>query len=597
MVLIIIGMQIIGLYFTNSLERDLVGNFKNSIESQVAIIDTRIKEINDDVGDNRAEMYDQIQTLLADYGNRPDIEEIRYINADNVLIGTSRISNESLVGSRINDKLSEDALNSGIVNDEIFVNVDKDNQRVWILNQPLIIDDEVVGVIYVESNIESVYVQLESINNIFIIATFFSLVITSILGIFVARTITKPITDMRNQALLMSEGDYTSRVQIYSDDEIGQLAGSFNILSKRVQEAQANTESEKKRLDSVITHMSDGIIATDRKGRIRIVNDMAIGMMNLDISAEDLQGQDMLEILKLGEDLSLENIIQEANESHLIFIDTQEGVITLRVNFSAIVTDTGFINGYIAVLHDVTEQERINAERREFVANVSHELRTPLTSMRSYLEALQEGAWKDEEIAPKFLSVTKEETDRMSRLVEDLLQLSRMDNEAEEIQTEVVDFKLFINRIIDRFEMTHKDDVIFTRHIPDAPLFTDISVDKMGQVLDNVLSNAIKYQHGNPKRVDIHLKQNTLYNRMTVRIKDYGLGIPSNKVERIFERFYRVDKGRARKMGGTGLGLAITKEIVEAHNGKIWANSVENEGTTIFINLPCEVIEEDEWDV
>ena len=217
--------------------------------------------------------------------------------------------------------------------------------------------------------------------------------------------------------------------------------------------------------------------------------------------------------------------------------------------------------------------------------------------MRSYLEALQEGAWKDEEIAPKFLSVTKEETDRMSRLVEDLLQLSRMDNEAEEIQTEVVDFKLFINRIIDRFEMTHKDDVIFTRHIPDAPLFTDISVDKMGQVLDNVLSNAIKYQHGNPKRVDIHLKQNTLYNRMTVRIKDYGLGIPSNKVERIFERFYRVDKGRARKMGGTGLGLAITKEIVEAHNGKIWANSVENEGTTIFINLPCEVIEEDEWDV
>ncbi|CAD2071669.1 cell wall metabolism sensor histidine kinase WalK [Jeotgalicoccus meleagridis] len=597
MLLIIIGMQIIGLYFTNSLERDLVGNFKNSIESQVAIIDTRIKEINDDVGDNRAEMYDQIQTLLADYGNRPDIEEIRYINADNVLIGTSRISNESLVGSRINDKLSEDALNSGIVNDEIFVNVDKDNQRVWILNQPLIIDDEVVGVIYVESNIEGVYVQLESINNIFIIATFFSLVITSILGIFVARTITKPITDMRNQALLMSEGDYTSRVQIYSDDEIGQLAGSFNILSKRVQEAQANTESEKKRLDSVITHMSDGIIATDRKGRIRIVNDMAIGMMNLDISAEDLQGQDMLEILKLGEDLSLENIIQEANESHLIFRDTQEGVITLRVNFSAIVTDTGFINGYIAVLHDVTEQERINAERREFVANVSHELRTPLTSMRSYLEALQEGAWKDEEIAPKFLSVTKEETDRMSRLVEDLLQLSRMDNEAEEIQTEVVDFKLFINRIIDRFEMTHKDDVIFTRHIPDAPLFTDISVDKMGQVLDNVLSNAIKYQHGNPKRVDIHLKQNTLYNRMTVRIKDYGLGIPSNKVERIFERFYRVDKGRARKMGGTGLGLAITKEIVEAHNGKIWANSVENEGTTIFINLPCEVIEEDEWDV
>ncbi|MEK4553915.1 cell wall metabolism sensor histidine kinase WalK [Jeotgalicoccus sp. FSL K6-3177] len=597
MLLIIIGMQIIGLYFTNSLERDLTGNFKNNIDSQVTLIDTRIKEIFEETGDDREQMRAEIQSLLADYGNRPEIEEIRYINTDNILVGTSRISNESLVGSRVNEPMSQDALESGIANDEIFVNVDKDNQRVWILNQPVAVNDEVAGIIYVESNVESIYMQLEAINNTFIIATLFSLVITSILGIFVARTITKPITDMRNQALLMSEGDYTSRVQIYSDDEIGQLAGSFNILSKRVQEAQANTESEKKRLDSVITHMSDGIIATDRKGRIRIVNEMAVGMLNLSMDSDELHGKNMLELLRLGEELNLEDIIQEANDSHLIFIDTADEATTLRVNFSTIVTDTGFINGYIAVLHDVTEQERIDAERREFVANVSHELRTPLTSMRSYIEALQEGAWQDEEIAPKFLSVTRAETDRMGRLVEDLLQLSRMDNDAEEIQKEVVDFKLFINRVIDRFEMTHKEDVVFTRHIPDAPLFTDISVDKMGQVLDNVLSNAIKYQHGEPKRVDIHLKQNTLYNRMTIRIKDYGLGIPNNKVERIFDRFYRVDKGRARKMGGTGLGLAISKEIIEAHNGKIWANSVENEGTTIFINLPCEVIEEDEWDV
>jgi len=597
MLLIIIGMQIIGLYFTNSLERDLTGNFKNNIDSQVTLIDTRIKEIFQESGDDREKMHSDIQSLLADYGNRPEIEEIRYINADNILVGTSRISNESLVGSRINEPMTRDALQSGIANDEIFVNVDKDNQRVWILNQPVVVSDEVAGVIYVESNVESIYAQLEAINNTFIIATLFSLVITSILGIFVARTITKPITDMRNQALLMSEGDYTSRVQIYSDDEIGQLAGSFNILSKKVQEAQANTESEKKRLDSVITHMSDGIIATDRRGRIRIVNEMAVGMLNLRTQSDDLHGKNMLDLLRLGEELNLEDIIQEANDSHLIFIDSGDDVTTLRVNFSTIVTDTGFINGYIAVLHDVTEQERIDAERREFVANVSHELRTPLTSMRSYIEALQDGAWQDEEIAPKFLSVTRDETDRMGRLVEDLLQLSRMDNDAEEIQKEVVDFKLFINRVIDRFEMTHKDEVVFTRHIPDAPLFTDISVDKMGQVLDNVLSNAIKYQHGDPKRVDIHLKQNTLYNRMTIRIKDYGLGIPNNKVDRIFDRFYRVDKGRARKMGGTGLGLAISKEIIEAHNGKIWANSVENEGTTVFINLPCEVIEEDEWDV
>jgi two-component system sensor histidine kinase VicK len=592
--LIVIGMQIIGLYFTNTLEKELTGNFQDNIETQVSLIDTRINELYTEYGDDNEQFREEIQNLLSDYGNRPEIEEVRYVNSDNVLVGTSRISNESNIGSRINAPLTEEAITTGTRNEEIYVDVEQNHQRVWLLNQPVIQDNQILGAIYTASNIETVYQQLEAINNTFIIATVISLIITSILGIFIARTITKPITDMRNQALLMSEGDYTSRVKIYSSDEIGELAGSFNILSKRVQEAQANTESEKKRLDSVITHMSDGIIATDRRGRIRVVNEMALDMLGM--SGKNLHGEDMLELLKLEEDMALEDI-QEMNESQLIFVDQDDEETTIRVSFSTIVKDTGFINGYIAVLHDVTEQERVDNERREFVANVSHELRTPLTSMRSYIEALQEGAWKNEKLAPKFLGVTREETDRMIRLVEDLLQLSRMDNEAEELEREIVDFNQFLNRIIDRFEMTHKDDVEFVRNIPETPIFTEIAMDKMGQVLDNVISNAIKYSNSNYKKVEFHVKQNRLYNRMTVQIKDNGLGIPASKVERIFERFYRVDKGRARKMGGTGLGLAISKEIVEAHDGRIWANSVENKGTTIFINLPCETLEEDDWDV
>ena len=592
--LIVIGMQIIGLYFTNTLEKELTGNFQDNIETQVSLIDTRINELYTEYGDDSEQFREEIQNLLSDYGNRPEIEEIRYVNSDNVLVATSRISNESNIGSRINAPLTEEAITTGTRNEEIYVDVEQNHQRVWLLNQPVIQDNQILGAIYTASNIETAYQQLEAINNTFIIATVISLIITSILGIFIARTITKPITDMRNQALLMSEGDYTSRVKIYSSDEIGELAGSFNILSKRVQEAQANTESEKKRLDSVITHMSDGIIATDRRGRIRVVNEMALDMLGM--SGKNLHGEDMLELLKLEEDMALEDI-QEMNESQLIFVDQDDEETTIRVSFSTIVKDTGFINGYIAVLHDVTEQERVDNERREFVANVSHELRTPLTSMRSYIEALQEGAWKNEKLAPKFLGVTREETDRMIRLVEDLLQLSRMDNEAEELEREIVDFNQFLNRIIDRFEMTHKDDVEFVRNIPETPIFTEIAMDKMGQVLDNVISNAIKYSNSNYKKVEFHVKQNRLYNRMTVQIKDNGLGIPASKVERIFERFYRVDKGRARKMGGTGLGLAISKEIVEAHDGRIWANSVENKGTTIFINLPCETLEEDDWDV
>ena len=541
--------------------------------------------------DNPSNAQKEVQSLLNEYANRQEIEEIRFIDKDQIIMATAKLSSHSLINQKVNDNSVQKAISLGEANSH---NVLKDygngKERIWIYNLPVKNGNDVIGNIYIESNINDVYNQLNNINQIFIIGTAISLFITVILGFFIARTITRPITDMRNQTVEMSKGNYTQRVKIYGNDEIGELALAFNNLSKRVQEAQANTESEKRRLDSVITHMSDGIIATDRRGRIRIVNDMAIKMLGM--AKEDLIGYYMLNVLKIEGDFSLEEI-QENNDSILIDMNEEEGIIA-RVNFSTIVQDTEFVNGYIAVLHDVTEQQQVERERREFVANVSHELRTPLTSMNSYIEALEEGAWKDENLAPSFLSVTREETERMIRLVNDLLQLSKMDNETEQITKEIVDFNMFINKIINRHEMAAKDTT-FVREIPNETIFTEIDPDKMTQVFDNVITNAMKYSRGD-KRVEFHVKQNALYNRMTIRIKDNGIGIPINKVDKIFDRFYRVDKARTRKMGGTGLGLAISKEIVEAHNGRIWANSVEGQGTSIFITLPCEVIDDGDWD-
>ncbi|WP_271436925.1 cell wall metabolism sensor histidine kinase WalK [Staphylococcus hominis] len=586
--LIIIGMQIIGLYFTNSLEKELTNNFMKNIKQYATQLEVNIERI---YKDNPSNAQKEVQSLLNEYANQQEIEEIRFIDKDQIIMATAKLSSHSLINQKVNDNSVQKAISLGEANSH---NVLKDygngKERIWIYNLPVKNGNDVIGNIYIESNINDVYNQLNNINQIFIIGTAISLFITVILGFFIARTITRPITDMRNQTVEMSKGNYTQRVKIYGNDEIGELALAFNNLSKRVQEAQANTESEKRRLDSVITHMSDGIIATDRRGRIRIVNDMAIKMLGM--AKEDLIGYYMLNVLKIEGDFSLEEI-QENNDSILIDMNEEEGIIA-RVNFSTIVQDTGFVNGYIAVLHDVTEQQQVERERREFVANVSHELRTPLTSMNSYIEALEEGAWKDENLAPSFLSVTREETERMIRLVNDLLQLSKMDNETEQITKEIVDFNMFINKIINRHEMTAKDTT-FVREIPNETIFTEIDPDKMTQVFDNVITNAMKYSRGD-KRVEFHVKQNALYNRMTIRIKDNGIGIPINKVDKIFDRFYRVDKARTRKMGGTGLGLAISKEIVEAHNGRIWANSVEGQGTSIFITLPCEVIDDGDWD-
>ncbi|WP_281198319.1 cell wall metabolism sensor histidine kinase WalK [Staphylococcus schleiferi] len=588
--LIIIGMQIIGLYFTNSLEKEMTESFKTNISQNAKQIELGIEKIYAD--DNESgNIQKDIQNLLNEYANRNEMIEIRFIDKDQIIIATSKQSNRTIINQKANESSIQKALSLGQENsDTVLKDYGEGKQRVWIKNMPVSTNDGLIGDIYIESNINQVYDQLNDINQIFIVGTGISLIITVILGFFIARTITKPITDMRNQTVEMSKGNYTQRVKIYGNDEIGELALAFNNLSKRVQEAQANTESEKRRLDSVITHMSDGVIATDRRGRVRIINDMALKMLGK--SKEEVSGHFIFDVIDLSEEFTLEEL-NENNDSFLLDINEEEGII-VRVNFSTIVQATGFVTGYIAVLHDVTEQQQIERERREFVANVSHELRTPLTSMNSYIEALEEGAWRDESIAPQFLSVTSEETERMIRLVNDLLHLSKMDNETEPITKEIVDFNMFINKIINRHEMAAKDTT-FVRDIPRETIFTEIDPDKMTQVFDNVITNAMKYSRGE-KRVEFHVKQNTVHNRLTIRIKDNGIGIPINKVDKIFDRFFRVDKARTRKMGGTGLGLAISKEIVEAHQGRIWANSVEGQGTSIFITLPCETIEDGDWD-
>ncbi|MCE5484689.1 cell wall metabolism sensor histidine kinase WalK [Staphylococcus pseudintermedius] len=588
--LIIIGMQIIGLYFTNSLEKEMTETFKTNISQNAKQIELGIEKIYAD-GNDSGNTQKDIQNLLNEYANRNEMIEIRFIDKDQIIIATSKQSNRTIINQKANDSSIQKALSLGQENsDTVLKDYGEGKQRVWIKNMPVVTGDGMIGDIYIESNINQVYDQLSNINQIFIVGTGISLIITVILGFFIARTITKPITDMRNQTVEMSKGNYTQRVKIYGNDEIGELALAFNNLSKRVQEAQANTESEKRRLDSVITHMSDGVIATDRRGRVRIINDMALKMLGK--SKEEVSGHFIFDVLDLQDEFSLEEL-NENNDSVLIDINEEEGIIA-RVNFSTIVQDTGFVTGYIAVLHDVTEQQQIERERREFVANVSHELRTPLTSMNSYIEALEEGAWRDESIAPQFLSVTREETERMIRLVNDLLHLSKMDNETETITKEIVDFNMFINKIINRHEMAAKDTT-FVRDIPRETIFTEVDPDKMTQVFDNVITNAMKYSRGE-KCVEFHVKHNPVHSRLTIRIKDNGIGIPINKVDKIFDRFFRVDKARTRKMGGTGLGLAISKEIVEAHNGRIWANSVEGQGTSIFITLPCEKIEEGDWD-
>ena len=589
--LIVIAIQIIGIYFSKELEASLKENFEESVSQRIDLVQYSIREEILKESDEKA-LEKSLNSILREFSGG-DINEIRVIDIRNRILATSDSDNQSLIGQKSNDDIVRKAISTQTPYDIIALDQDSLN-RVWVLATPILDkvgpNGEVIGAIYIESDIEKIFKQLNEINRIFAVGTVMALVITAILGILVARTITRPISDMRRQAQAMTKGNFARKVRVYGTDEIGQLAIAFNNLTNRLQESQSTTEAERRKLASVLSNMTDGVIATDRKGRIILINDPALSLLH--VTRETTLNRPIASVLGIDQDYSFEDLIYMQDSVNLNF-STSDVPYILRANFSVIQKETGFVNGLITVLHDITEQEKIDMERREFVANVSHELRTPLTTMRSYLEALADGAWQDENIAPHFLHVTQTETERMIRLVNDLLQLSKMDSNEYELNFEFVEFNKFFERIIDRFEMSKSQNVEFIRLLPETSYFVEIDTDKLTQVIDNIISNALKYS---PDGGNIRFGFTVHDNMLKVMISDDGMGIPEENVGRIFDRFYRVDRARARSMGGTGLGLAIAREMIEAHGGKIWAESEEGVGTTIFFTLPFELDEAGDWE-
>ncbi|MCP8971234.1 cell wall metabolism sensor histidine kinase WalK [Ectobacillus ponti] len=592
MLLILLAMQIIGVYFVQELESKLVDNFQQSLTQRTKLLEYNLKqEMKKAEEDKNAKTEVDIRGLLQDFTQnlKGDIQEVRIIDATSSRVIATSDANQSIVGKKTTELIVKRALLSG--KEERSTELQQNSgDRMQITASPIQTDGRVSGVIYTVASMKDVYDQMKVINQIFATGTVIALLVTAVLGILLAQTITRPISDMRRQAVEMAKGNYSRKVKVYGYDEIGQLALAFNNLSKKLQQARASTESERRKLTSVLSHMTDGVIATDRKGRIILLNDPAEKMLN--VSRETALDQPILEVLGIQEEYTLDNLFEEP-DSVLLDFSTREEPYILRASFSVIQKETGKANGLIAVLYDVTEQERIDRERREFVANVSHELRTPLTTMRSYIEALGEGAWQDQELAPRFLSVAQDETERMIRLVNDLLKLSKMDSTEYRLMKEWVDFTEFFNRIIDRFEMSKEQNVTFKRAFSKKVRFLEIDEDKITQVLYNIISNAMKYS---PEGGTITYRLRDRDDVLEISISDQGVGIPKENVDKIFDRFYRVDKARSRQLGGTGLGLAIAKEMVQAHGGAIWAKSEEGKGTTIYFTLPMEKEQEDEWE-
>ncbi len=391
-------------------------------------------------------------------------------------------------------------------------------------------------------------------------------------------------------------GDYSQVLDMQGSSEITNITNNLNDLSEVIRLTQENLEQESKRLHSILSYMTDGVLATNRRGKITMINDMA--KKQLGVQKEEVLNKSILELLKIEDEYELRDLITQIPE---LMIDSQDDngeYLSLRVRFALVRRESGFISGLVAVLHDTTEQEKEERERRLFVSNVSHELRTPLTSVKSYLEALDEGALS-EPVAPDFIKVSLDETNRMMRMVTDLLHLSRIDNATSHLDVELINFTAFITFILNRFDQIRGQDeekkYELVRDYPITSVWIEIDTDKMTQVIDNILNNAIKYS---PDGGKITVTMKTTDDQMILSISDQGLGIPKQDLPRIFDRFYRVDRARSRAQGGTGLGLSIAKEIIKQHKGFIWAKSEYGKGSTFTIVLPYDkdAVKEEVWE-
>lgn len=421
---------------------------------------------------------------------------------------------------------------------------------------------------------------LEKFNNLIFISAFIAVLLSLLLGYLLSKTITSPIVSVMHKAEKVAEGDFDEQLAVKSEDEIGNLTRTFNYMAAELKKTLSEISSEKNKVETILNYMADGVMAFDLKGVAIHANPAARKLLGNDVVNHPFRKF----ADKVGLDVKIEDIVY-FEESPVRESDTIIDDMYVKVYF-AVFTDTNKKpEGIIVVLHDATEQQKLDSMRREFVANVSHELRTPITSIKSYTETLMDGALEDPETSKRFLNVIDSEADRMTRLVKDLLQLSRLDNQQMSWKMEEVSLDIMVKEIVERLqiEAIRKNQKLESYVIGDIPAIS-ADKDRMEQVVVNLISNSIKYT---PENGEITIYVGIIYNDVYIKVTDTGMGIPSESLSRVFERFYRVDKARSRDMGGTGLGLSIAKEIVQAHGGIIGITSEVGKGTEVTVKMPC----------
>ncbi|MFD1707632.1 two-component system histidine kinase PnpS [Siminovitchia sediminis] len=447
---------------------------------------------------------------------------------------------------------------------------------------PIKINNDVEGVVRVSLSLESIDEAITHLRYTLTIVLFAVMLLTTLIGIRISKGIARPVEAMIVVSEKLKDKDYSARVKMEPKGELGKLAHSINVLAASLKSQVERIQENEQQLSGVLRNMTSGVLLVDKNGEILLAN-RAVGIM-FGSDPASYTGKQYMEVVKNAGlsrliEQCLNDQIEIRDEIQLYYPDEW----ILDAHLAPYVGESGELSGIVAVLHDITEIRRLEKMRSEFIANVSHELKTPITSVKGFTETLLDGAMDDEDALHHFLTIIHQESERLHRLINDILHLSKIEQHKIMLEIENVNVREVVDRVADTVKKDVEDKSLQLMLPEDREVWVEGEKDRILQIILNLVSNAVSYT---PEGGTISVGLKDMEDRVKIIVEDTGIGISQKDLPRLFERFYRVDKARSRESGGTGLGLAIVKHLVESHRGKIEVDSVEGEGTIFTIILP-----------
>ncbi len=580
----IVLLVLFGMYLY--LEATLEGALSSRIDSELEVQAELTREfLIEELPAKNNFTYGMIDGLVDRLGETGKTR-LTFIGADGIVWGDTERDGESLrqMDNHLDRPEVQEAIAKGIGSEDRFSDTTQTEYSYLVL--PVKRNENSIGFCRVALPKETINTVIGNQQRILLYVTIVGSVLAILFGIFSTGVIVKPIKRLTQLTQSIAAGENTSQVEVKSDNELGQLSRNFNLMRDRVQEQIAKISVENKRLETILNNMGEGVLLVNGASEITYANPAAIVMLNL---PEMYLGRALIEINRIPE---LQALLREAEQTGAVaFAEIRLGNLKeseAEVTIVPVATESE----YVIVIHDVSHVRQLERIRADFVANVSHELRTPLTTIQGYAETLLNNGSTKNKKRKEFIVKILNHSARLSRLVSDLLELARLESGDVELKRSLCHLNAFHEQILDVFEpVLEESGVTLEWEIPEDLPQVNVDSQFFMRIFVNLIDNAIKYTpDGGVIDVSAEIVETdpNAADEVVVHIKDTGIGIPLESQPRVFERFYRVDKGRARKMGGTGLGLAITKHILLCHNGRIWLESVLGQGTVFHFALPVE---------